>query len=215
MAIRFREPMNGLTHCCGALFAVAGSIVLVGRVASPPLPWHISSFAVFGVAMILLYTASTLYHWLPLSERGLRLWRRIDHCMIFIYIAATYTPICLIPLRGAWGWSLFVSVWAVALAGIGVKVFWLHAPRWLSTGLYLGMGWMVLVGIYPLVMSLPAGALWWLVAGGVFYSTGAVIYACKRPNLGRLLGFHELFHLLVMAGTLCHFMVMYAYVSKL
>jgi hemolysin III len=192
-----------------------GAVLLLARVASPAMPWHIVTFAVFGTAMVMLYTASTLYHWLPLSEAGVRLWRRIDHCMIFVYIAATYTPICLIPLRGPWGWSLFGSVWALALAGIFVKVFWLHAPRWLSTGLYLGMGWMVIVGVYPLVVSLPAGALWWLLAGGLFYTVGAVVYASRWPNVARHFGFHELFHVFVMAGSFCHFLVMYLYVSRL
>ncbi|AAS97764.1 PAQR family membrane homeostasis protein TrhA [Nitratidesulfovibrio vulgaris] len=215
MAVRLREPVNGLTHCLGAVLALVGAVLLLARVASPAMPWHIVTFAVFGTAMVMLYTASTLYHWLPLSEAGVRLWRRIDHCMIFVYIAATYTPICLIPLRGPWGWSLFGSVWALALAGIFVKVFWLHAPRWLSTGLYLGMGWMVIVGVYPLVVSLPAGALWWLLAGGLFYTVGAVVYASRWPNVARHFGFHELFHVFVMAGSFCHFLVMYLYVSRL
>lgn len=215
MAVRLREPVNGLTHCLGAVLALVGAVLLLARVASPAMPWHIVTFAVFGTAMVMLYTASTLYHWLPLSEAGVRLWRRIDHCMIFVYIAATYTPICLIPLRGPWGWSLFGSVWALALAGISVKVFWLHAPRWLSTGLYLGMGWMVIVGVYPLVVSLPAGALWWLLAGGLFYTVGAVVYASRWPNVARHFGFHELFHVFVMAGSFCHFLVMYLYVSRL
>ena len=215
MAVRLREPVNGLTHCLGAVLALVGAVLLLARVASPAMPWHIVTFAVFGTAMVMLYTASTLYHWLPLSEAGVRLWRRIDHCMIFVYIAATYTPICLIPLRGPWGWSLFGSVWALALAGIFVKVFWLHAPRWLSTGLYLGMGWMVIVGVYPLVVSLPAGALWWLLAGGLFYTVGAVVYASRWPNVARHFGFHELFHVFVMAGSFCHFLVMYQYVSRL
>ncbi|MEG2140664.1 MAG: hemolysin III family protein [Bilophila sp.] len=211
----FREPMNGLTHCIGSLLALLATVLLLVRVANPPLPLHLVCFAVFGGAMILLYGASTLYHWLPLSDAGIKHWRRIDHCMIFIYIAATYTPICLIALRGAWGWSLFGVVWGIALAGLGIKLYWLDAPRWLSTGLYLGMGWMVVVGVYPLVVHLPTGALLWLLAGGLFYSVGAVIYARRRPNLAACLGFHELFHLFVMAGSLCHFVVMYNYISMI
>ncbi len=210
-----REPVNGLTHCIGAVLAVVGTIVLIVRVASPAMPWHIATFAVFGAGMVLLYTASTLYHWLPLSEKGIRMLRRIDHSMIFVYIAATYTPICLISLGGTWGWSLFGCAWAVATAGILVKIFWLGAPRWFSTGLYLGMGWMALVGIYPLVQALEIGALAWLGAGGVLYSIGAVIYALRRPNpLPRHFGFHEIFHLFVMGGSFCHYMVMYGYVSR-
>lgn len=211
----FREPMNGLTHCIGALLAVVGTIFLIMKVASPALPWHIVTFSVFGAGMVLLYTASTLYHWLPLTDRGIRLLRRIDHSMIFVYIAATYTPICLIPLRGPWGWSLFGVAWGVATAGILVKIFWMGAPRWFSTGLYLGMGWMALAGVYPLVRSLETGALVWLAAGGVLYSAGAVIYARKKPDpFPRWLGFHELFHIFVMGGSFCHYMVMYGYVSR-
>ena len=209
-----REPVNGLTHCVGALLAVVGLVLLVARASSPPQPWHIVGFAVFGAGMILLYTASTLYHWLPLSEAGTRLWRRIDHSMIFVYIAASYTPICLVPLRGAWGWSLFGVVWGLAVAGLFIKIFWLEAPRWLSPGLYVGMGWIAVVAFYPLLRTMPAAAVLWLVGGGVFYTIGAAIYALKRPN-GRFLGFHEIFHLFVIAGSMCHFWVMYRYVAFL
>lgn len=207
-----RDPVSGLTHCIGAVLAIIGTFFLVLRVSSPAMPWHIVTFSIFGGGMILLYAASTLYHWLPLSEQGIRVLRRVDHSMIFFYIAATYTPICLIPLRGGWGWSIFGVVWGFALIGIILKVFWLNAPRWFSTGVFLGMGWLVLVGVYPLVQNLSLGALSWLVAGGLLYSIGAVIYGLKRPNLMGWLGFHELFHLFVMAGSFCHFMVMYSYI---
>ena len=211
----FREPMNGLTHCVGAVLALIGTVLLIVRSVDPFLPWHMGSFIVFGVCMVLLYTTSTLYHWLRLSEAGQRLWRRLDHCMIFVYIAATYTPICLVAMRGSGGWPLFAAVWSVAVLGVLGKCFWLQAPRWVSTGLYMAMGWMVILGIKPLVASLPVGALWWLVAGGAFYTLGAVIYALKRPALGRVIGFHELFHVFVMIGSFCHFMVMYLYVAHL
>lgn len=207
-----REPMNGLTHFAGAVLAVVALVALIVRAA--PMPWHVAGFAVFGTGMVLLYTASTLYHWLPLSESGTRLWRRIDHSMIFIYIAASYTPICFVPLRGVWGWSLFGVVWGVALLGLGIKIFWLEAPRWLSTSLYVGMGWVALVAIYPLLQAMPIAALLWLVGGGVLYTIGAVIYALKRPN-GRWLGFHEIFHLFVIAGSACHFWLMFHYIAKL
>lgn len=215
MALALRDPMSGLTHCIGALLAVLGTVLLVVRASIPAMPWHIVTFSIFGGFMILLYLSSTLYHWLPLSETGTRVLRRIDHSMIFLYIAATYTPICLIPLRGGWGWSLFGCVWGIAVAGVFLKIFWLHAPRWLSTAIYLAMGWMVLVGIYPLVVNLETGALAWLVGGGLAYSVGAVIYACKRPDpWPNVFGFHEIFHLFVMLGSFCHFIVMYCYISR-
>ena len=213
MATCLRDPISGLTHCIGAVLAVLATALLILRSVNPAMPWHIVTFSIFGGGMILLYTASTLYHWLPLSEKGIRTLKRVDQSMIFFYIAATYTPICLIPLRGPWGWSIFGVIWGFALAGIGLKVFWLYAPRWLSTAIYLGMGWLVLVGVYPLVNSLPVPALLWLVAGGVSYSIGAVIYAMKWPDpLPRYLGFHEIFHLFVLGGSACHFAVMYWYV---
>ena len=213
MVIPFRDPVSGLTHMIAALLAVLATALLILRSVSPAMPWHIVTFSIFGGGMILLYTASTLYHWLPVSEAGVRLLRRVDHSMIFFYIAATYTPICLIPLRGPWGWSLFGVIWGVALAGIVMKIFWLHAPRWLSTAIYLAMGWMVLVGVYPLVMNLSVGALAWLAGGGLVYSVGAVVYAVKWPDPwpGRF-GFHEIFHLFVIGGSFCHFVVMYWFI---
>ncbi|WP_229595895.1 PAQR family membrane homeostasis protein TrhA [Pseudodesulfovibrio sediminis] len=213
MAISLRDPMSGLTHCIAAALAIFGTVLLILRSVSPAMPWHIVTFSIFGGGMVLLYTASTLYHWLPVSEDKVRFLRRVDHSMIFFYIAATYTPICLIPLRGPWGWSIFGVIWGLALSGIVMKVFWLTAPRWLSTGIYLGMGWLILVGAYPLYLSLPGPALGWLVAGGLSYSIGAVIYAIKWPNpLPGHFGFHEIFHLFVIGGSACHFMVMYRYI---
>ncbi len=213
MTFSLRDPVSGLTHCIAAVLAVFGTVLLILRSVNPAMPWHIVTFSIFGGGMILLYTASTLYHWLPLSEQGIRFLRRVDHSMIFFYIAATYTPICLIPLRGPWGWSIFGVIWGLALAGIGLKVFWLHAPRWLSTAVYLAMGWLMLVGFYPLVQRLPVSALIWLASGGVIYSLGAVIYAIKWPDpWPGFFGFHEIFHLFVIGGSFCHFVVMYWYV---
>jgi hemolysin III len=213
MNLSLRDPVSGLTHCIAAALAVLGTVLLIIRAASPVLPWHIVAFSIFGGGMILLYTASTLYHWLPVGERGVRLLRRVDHSMIFFYIAATYTPICLIPLRGPWGWSLFGVVWGIALGGIAMKVFWLSAPRWLSTSIYLAMGWLVLVGIYPLVQAMSPASLAWLVAGGLVYSLGAIVYAVKWPDpFPRRFGFHEIFHLFVIGGSFCHYVVMYWYV---
>ncbi len=211
---RLRDPVSGLTHFIAAILAVIGLVALVVKASSPPRPWHLTTYIVFGAGMILLYAASTLYHWLPLSGAGRTLLRRIDHMMIFVLIAATYTPFCLIPLRGPWGWTIFGTVWTVAVVGIVFKAFWIHAPRWLSAAMYVCMGWIVIIGIVPLVRSLPAGALFWLFAGGVFYTTGALIYAVKRPDpLPRVFGFHEIFHIFVMLGTLAHFWTVYRYVS--
>ncbi|WP_034602711.1 PAQR family membrane homeostasis protein TrhA [Maridesulfovibrio frigidus] len=214
MNLYFREPMNGFTHFIGFCLAIVGLVLLLGKSLHPFNMMHVVTFSVFGGGMILLYLASTLYHWLPLSEKGQAYMRKVDHSMIFIYIAATYTPICLVGLKGTWGWSLFICIWAMAAGGIITKLFWMHAPRWLSTGFYLAMGWLAIVGIWPLMQALQTGALLWLVAGGVFYSIGAIIYALKRPNLrSHVLNFHEIFHISVVLGSLCHFWVMYKYIS--
>jgi hemolysin III len=209
-----RDPVSGLTHFIGALLAVAGLIMLVIKASSPLKPWHLTTYCIFGIGMILLYTASTLYHWLPLGSSGTARLRRLDHMMIFILIAATYTPICLVPLRGAWGWSIFGAVWAVALIGIVFKVFWINAPRWLSAVVYVFMGWIAIIGIGPIIKILQPGAIFWLFTGGVLYSTGALIYALKRPDpIPHYFGFHEIFHLFVVLGSLAHFWTIYHYVS--
>ncbi|HYA15368.1 MAG TPA: hemolysin III family protein [Syntrophales bacterium] len=207
--------MSGLTHCIGAVLAVAGLVILICESVNPVKPWHIVSFSVFGTGLILLYTASTLYHWLPLSEKGIRNLRRLDHIMIFILIAATYTPVCLIPLRGPWGWSLFGSVWVLAILGIFLKFFWLQAPRWFSTTIYIIMGWLAIAGVWPLIKALQVGGFIWVLLGGLFYTVGAVIYAVKMPNpWPNVFGFHEIFHVFVILGSVSHFWVMYGYVAK-
>lgn len=208
-----REPVNGLTHLIGALLAIAGMVVLIVKASDPPKPWHLTTFSIFGAGMILLYTVSTLYHWLPLSEKATAQMRKLDHIMIFVLIAATYTPFCLIPFRGVFGWSLFGCVWAIAVIGTVFKIFWIHAPRWISAGVYVFMGWLAIVGIGPMVRTLQPGAIFWLVTGGVLYSTGALIYATKKPNpIPNWFGFHEIFHIFVILGSCAHFWVFYKYV---
>lgn len=209
----FREPMNGATHFIGIILSVIALIALLTRMNGPMPLLHLVSFSIFGSAMILLYTFSSLYHWLPLSGERLEIFRKIDHIMIFIFIAATYTPVCLVTLRGAWGWSIFGSVWGLTLAGFFMKIFWLRAPRWLYTSIYVLMGWLIVVGIWPLSQAMPLRGIFWMLLGGIFYTTGAVIYAWKKPNLWpRVLGFHEIFHLFILLGSLAHFWVIYRYV---
>lgn len=216
MKWKLREPVNGLTHLAGSLLSLVGLVVLVGDAAERGSARHMVSFAVFGASLVLLYTASALYHLLSPPVARLQLLKRVDHMMIFVLIAGTYTPICLIALRGAWGWSLLAVAWGIAIAGIAMKALWLHAPRWLSTSIYLGMGWVVVVAAVPLVRALPAGALSWLAAGGLLYTVGAVIYGTRRPDFvpGRF-GFHELFHLFVLAGSFSHYWLMLRYVARL
>ena len=208
--------MNGFTHFIGIIFAVIATILLLDISLNPYKPYHLISFSVFGFGMIMLYTTSTLYHWLKLSDAGIMKLRRADHIMIFIYIAATYTPVCIVALKGTLGWGLLIAVWFVALVGVIIKIFWMSAPRWLSTFIYILMGWLAVIVIYPLVNAIQIGALIWLSIGGLFYTIGAVIYALKKPDpYPGILGFHEIFHLFVLLGTLSHFWMIYRYIAIL
>jgi hemolysin III len=192
------------------MLAIPCSVLLIIQSALHATVWHVVSFSIFSAALLLLYAASSIYHMLPISEHASNILRRIDHMMIFVLIAGTYTPICLVPLRGAWGWTLFGLVWAIAVAGILLKAFWIDAPRWLSTSIYVSMGWIVLIALYPLIRVLPAAGIWLLFAGGMTYTLGAVIYAVKWPRLNfKWFGFHELFHLFVMGGTAFHIVLMF------
>ncbi len=209
-----REPMNGFTHFIGVVLSVIGTILLINISLHPYKPAHFISLTIFGFGLILLYTTSTLYHWLKLSEEGTKKLRRADHIMIFINIAASYTPTCVIALRGSLGLGLLIAVWSVATAGIVIKIFWMNAPRWLSTSIYLLMGWLAVFVIVPLFNVLPTAALLWLFAGGLFFTIGAVIYARKKPDpYPGILGFHEIFHLFVLLGSFSHFIMMYKYIA--
>lgn len=211
-----REPMNGFTHFIGIILSIIGTILLINLSINPFKPYHFFSFSIFGIGMILLYTTSTLYHWLKISDTLTMKLRKADHIMIFIYIAATYTPICIVALRASFGWVLLFAVWSVALVGITIKIFWMSAPRWLSTFIYILMGWLAVIVIFPLIKALQIGALMWLLAGGLFYTIGAVIYALKKPDpYPGILGFHEIFHLFVLAGSFSLFWMIYKYIAVL
>lgn len=205
-AIRFRDPVSGLSHLAGAALGATGLCYLLAKSVGQAPSIHVTAFSVFGVSLILLYSSSALYHLLNVSERNRAIFRRIDHTMIFVLIAGSYTPFCLVALPGNGGRWVLATVWGLALAGLFFGAVWLRAPRWLSTGLYLGMGWIVLLVIHPLAHSLSSAGLAWLVAGGLFYSIGAIVYAIKWPDPFPLVfGFHEIWHLFVLAGSISHF----------
>ncbi len=212
----FRDPVSGLTHLLGAILSVVGLIFLIMVSVRQGNIWHIVSFSIFGASMILLYSGSAIYHLVKAGDRVIKALRRMDHMLIFVLIAGTYTPFCLVPLRGPWGYGLLTAIWGIGIAGMVMTIFWLDAPRWITTGVYLLMGWAVVVAAYPLIQSLPVGGLVWLAVGGLFYSVGAVIYAIKKPNLiPGVFGFHEIWHLFVMAGTFSHFWSIFRYVPTL
>ncbi len=213
MLFRIKEPFNSLSHLIGALLSIAGLVILIYQSAINGTVWQIVSFAIYGTSLILLFSASSIYHMLDISEKVDSILRKIDHMMIFILIAGTYTPIALVILRGGWGWTLFGIVWGIAITGIIMKVFWINMPRWLSTSIYVMMGWIAIIAFIPLTESVPKAGFAWLVAGGIIYTIGAVIYGTKWPNItNKYIGFHEIFHLFVLAGSICHFWFMYNYV---
>ncbi len=209
---RGAEAFNFVTHGVGALLAVAGLVILV-VLAEGPLA--VTSFAVYGATLVALFAASTTHHLVQTAHGQERSgWlRRIDHISIFLFIAGTYTPVCLVGLGGAWGWSLFGVVWGLAVAGVALKLFAPFTPRWLTSLVYVLMGWVVLVGIVPVVERFAGDGLVWLVAGGVVYTLGAVGYALKKPDLWpRYVGFHGVWHLMVLAGAGLHFAFLVAHV---
>lgn len=209
----YREVVSGGTHLVAVLLSALGLAYLVVRAAQDATAWHVVGFAIFGASLILLYLASTLYHIMPWPEERKRILRRIDHVMIYVLIAGTYTPVCLTALRGPWGWSIFGVVWGLAGLGILFKTKWLDAPRWLSTVLYVVMGWTAVVAFVPLVDAVTVRGVLWMIAGGVLYTVGAAVYAIQWPTINRRhFTFHELFHVWVMGGSLAHFWFMHEYI---
>ena len=216
MQITIREPGSALTHFSAMMMAVFAAVPLLLKAGIGSGQKNFYAMAIFIGSMILLYGASTLYHSVDLSGGSLRIFRKIDHMMIFVLIAGTYTPICLIALPQPLGVHLLSLVWGIALLGIVVKLFWITCPKWFSSVLYISMGWTCVLAFTQLLNSLPAAAFGWLLAGGIIYTIGGVIYALKLPIFNakhEFFGSHEIFHLFVMGGSVCHFIVMYGFVA--
>lgn len=209
-----REPINGFTHLGGAILSFVGLLALVIKTTlTNPSIVDISAVIIFGISLILLYSASATYHLVIASEKVIAFLRRIDHSMIFVLIAGSYTPFCLIGLKGITGWISFSIIATIAICGILFKMIWFKCPRWISTCIYIGMGWISVFLIKPLSNSIPLGGIFLLVLGGVFYTIGAIIYGTKPGALKlRKLGFHEIFHIFILLGSLCHFFAVYKYV---
>jgi hemolysin III len=209
-----REPVNAMTHGVGVVLSIVGMVVLL--VLSEGEPWRTVAFAIYGASLVALYLASTLLHAVKAAPSVLRRLRVFDHAAIFVLIAGTYTPLTLVSLHAVsppWGWTLFGIAWGFASLGVVFKLFWLDAPRWLSTAMYLGLGWMSIVAIVPMLAAFPWGGLAWLLVGGAFYSLGAVVYARQRPDpWPGVFGYHEIWHLFVLAGSASHFVLMVLHV---
>jgi hemolysin III len=212
MSIKLKEPLAGSIHLIGAILAVPATIILI--VFGSSSAWKVVSFSIYGSALFLLFLFSTLYHWLPWSAGGKnQIFRKLDHLAIYSLIAGTYTPFCLITLRGPWGWGIFATIWAMAIFGIVIQSIYINVWRWLTTTIYIVMGWLVIIAAKPLISALPVAGLHWLVAGGIIYSVGGIIYTTKKPNLHTKFGYHELWHILVLLGAACHFVVILFYLA--
>lgn len=190
------ELSNAISHGIGAILSVVGLVIMV-KLAVPLSAWHVTSVAVFGSSLILLYAASTVYH-LVTTHRLKRIFQILDHALIFVLIAGSYTPWLLVNLRGPWGWSLFFVVWGIALAGMILKAFFLPRFQRLGAALYVVMGWIVCIAIKPLIESVGPIGMSWLVAGGLCYTGGVAFFLMKRKYS------HLIWHLFVMAGSICH-----------
>lgn len=211
---KFREPVSGLTHLFGVGISIIGLIILIKYALKLSDFQYIGAFVIFGVSMILLYSASTVYHLTSASQKVIKVLRRIDHSMIYVLIAGSYTPICLIALKGKLGLTILITIWCLAILGILVKNFWFDAPKWLSTFFYIFMGWLVVVAIFPLARVFTGIAIMWLVIGGISYTVGGIIYGLDRPKLkNKYFGAHEIFHIFVLMGSFCHYWLVLRYVT--
>lgn len=209
MNFRFREPVNAWTHFFGATAAVVGLIVLLAfREANPT--WVLSVW-IYGLSLCAMFLASAIYHAAPASPRVIQTLRKIDHSAIYLLIAGTYTPFCLNAFSGFWRGGLLAIIWGLAALGILVKLFVLHAPRWVTAGVYIVMGWISLLAVREITAALAPITIFWMVTGGVIYTAGAVIYITRwfdiRPNV---FGFHEIWHIFVLLGAAAHFAAIYS-----
>lgn len=213
-----KDPASAITHIIGAVTALLISIPLLIQLAISSDYLHTISLAIFSFGLVLLYTASSLYHSINSTETVNRRLKKFDHMSISVLIASTYTPVCLIVLGGRTGWTLFFVIWAMALASMCLKAFWVHCPRWISSVIYIAMGWMCIFAFQPLLDKLSGPAFGWLLAGGIIYTIGGVIYALKLPlfnSIHKNFNSHDIFHLFCLGGSFCHFILMYFYVTKM
>ncbi len=212
MLRRLREPVNGLTHLGAAIAAALGLVglwIIGGSNAIKEI-----SLTVYGVSLILMFSASAAYHLIKARPQVMKFLRKLDHSAIYILIAGTYTPICLHYFSGFWQWGMVALIWGLAIAGIIAKLVVINAPRWLSAGIYLLMGWLGLAGIREIYTSMPVWAWIWLLLGGVFFTLGAIVYITKKLDFyPGVFGFHEVWHIFVILGCLCHFIIMAAFIA--
>lgn len=209
---KLRDPVSGLMHLVAAVLAGMGTIglVYVGRDSLA----RQASLLVYGLSLVAMLAASATYHLVNARPAVMQVLRKMDHSAIYLVIAGTYTPICLYFFTGFWQWGMLAIIWTMAIAGIVTKLFILNAPRWLTAAIYLVMGWLAVFAIPEMLTVMPPGAIAWLLAGGVFFTVGALVYIFKKPDwYPNVFGFHEVWHIFVILGALCHFIVIAAYVA--
>ncbi|MGN0495137.1 MAG: hemolysin III family protein [Lachnospiraceae bacterium] len=208
-----KDPGSAITHFIGMILAIIAAIPLLMKASKEAQSVYLFALGIFTTSMILLYGASTIYHTLDLSTKINTLLKKLDHMMIFVLIAGSYTPICLLVLDQKTGLILLSLVWGIALAGILIKAFWVFCPKWVSSILYIGMGWTCVLAFSKIIKGLTPMGFFWLLTGGIIYTIGGIIYALKLPifnNKHKNFGSHEIFHLFVMGGSFCHFIVMFS-----
>ncbi len=216
MQITIREPGSAFTHLAAMILAVLASTPLLLKAFVNSGVETFNAMCIFILSMILLYGASTMYHSVNVNGNRLKIFKKIDHMMIFVLIAGSYTPVCLIVLGGSLGYTLLTVVWSIAIIGMLIKAFWVTCPKWFSSLIYIAMGWVCVFVFGQLWDTLPHAAFLWLLAGGIVYTIGGIIYALKFPLFNAkhaCFGSHEIFHLFCMGGSICHFIFMYNYVA--
>lgn len=215
MQITIREPGSALTHFIGMMMAVLAAVPLMAKAGMTGNTVAVAAMMIFAMSMVCLYGASTLYHSVNVTGKVLKVFKKIDHMMIFVLIAGSYTPVCLLILDHELGYPLLVAVWGIAIFGMLIKLFWVTCPKWFSSVIYIAMGWVCVFVFGELLATLPTAAFLWLLAGGLLYTAGGIIYAFKFSLFNskhKYFGSHEIFHVFVMAGSICHFIFMFNYV---
>jgi len=200
------EKLNVITHAVGLVLSIVALVLLIIHASYHGSAKHIVSFTIFGASLILLYSASTFYHYSQNPDLRKKL-NILDHASIYVLIAGTYTPFTLVTLKGWLGWTIFGITWGVAIIGVGLKLFYTGRFDKISTIAYVAMGWIIIFAIKPLIASLPLNGLYWLLAGGIFYTVGAVLYSISKLKYN-----HAIFHIFVLLGSFSHFMAVYFYV---
>ena len=214
MSVSIREPGSAITHAAGIIMALIAAIPLLTKAVGTSVT-SVTAAVIFLLSLVALYSASTIYHSVVVPKRTLRYFQKADHMMIFVLIAGTYTPVCMLTLHGSSGNLMLIVIWSLAAMGIFVKMCWITCPKWFSSVIYIAMGWSCVIIMKPLIGAFEPAAMAWLAGGGIIYTIGGVIYALKLPLFNsrhKNFGSHEIFHLFVLAGSLCHIVFMYKYV---